>query len=95
MSDLLVDISNTIMFVTFYMVVFLMLPISKRQKRQQMEFKKFLFGGFLDKDHLESAIFDKNPEATLKERQFIRKKLAKLNWSTQVKATSIIMQSIV
>jgi hypothetical protein len=52
-----------------------MIPITERQKKCRADFQTFLFNGFMDVDHLQSAIFAQNPDMTEDERWIVIKDL--------------------
>ncbi len=59
----------------FVLVLYLMIPITERQKKGRADFQTFLFNGFMDVDHLQSAIFAQNPDMTEDERWIVIKDL--------------------
>ena len=50
--------ANIVELATFYLFVYLMLPISEKAKKKRAEFQKFLFCGFVKPEELENAILD-------------------------------------
>ena len=46
---------------SFWLVLYIMLPLTDRQKRQRKNLKTFLLNGFINIEHLESALLERNP----------------------------------
>lgn len=61
---LLLDLDNTTEILIFFLVAFLMNPVTQSLQNRHQQFQMFLFNGFVDKDHLESAILAQNPDLT-------------------------------
>lgn len=63
-ADILATVTDLLELLTFYLVIFLMLPLSTNMRNKRKEFNTFLHRGFVDFDHLESAVIAQNPEMT-------------------------------
>ena len=50
--------------ITFFLVVKLMLPITKSEKRTQSGYVQFVYKGFVDLTTLKAAIYANNPDMT-------------------------------
>ena len=55
-------LTNLMEFVTFFLVVKLMLPITPSEKEKRSKFQSFLFKGFADKNELKAAVLANNPD---------------------------------
>ena len=57
---------------TFFLVVKLMLPITKSEKKTRSTYLQFTFKGFVDLDALKDAIFANNPDMNTDQQSFVR-----------------------
>jgi hypothetical protein len=68
----------TVFLLASYLVVSsVLLPITKKQQLRRKDFNTFLTNGFLDIDHLESAIIRQNPSMTKEETYTIKQDIAR------------------
>ena len=56
---------------TFFLVVSLMLPVTEKAKQRYVEMQSFIFGGFVDREELESAVLEQNPDLTTSQKEFL------------------------
>ena len=56
---------------TFFLVVRMMLPITKLDKETRSKFQRFLFNGFADKNELKAAILANNPHMDTDQRSLV------------------------
>ena len=68
-------IGNLFDCIGFVLVLYLMSPVTEKQKKRRKDFQTFLLDGFIDVDHLQSAIFEKNPDMTEEERLNVNRDL--------------------
>ena len=57
--------------ITFFLVVRMMIPITKTDKQTRSKFQRFLFNGFADKNELKAAILAKNPGMDADQRSLV------------------------
>ena len=79
----------------FCLVVLLMLPMTKKQMQRAEDFKKFLFGGFLDADQLEKAVIAQNPELSDFHKDLIREEVQELKTKLRSDNTQAIVGGMV
>jgi len=60
-NNILNCISDFFESITFFLVVWLLLPLSEKMQAKHDDFKKFLYQGFIDRKQLEEAIHNQNP----------------------------------
>lgn len=70
--NLLTLIGNIIEMTTFYLVVFLMMPITETAKQKHIALKQFLLNGFLKPEELAAAVIAQDPEMPEETKNFIR-----------------------
>ena len=63
---------------TFFLVVRIMLPITKTDKETRSKFQRFLFNGFADKDELKTAILANNPHMDVDQRSLVEQDIDNL-----------------
>ena len=63
---------------TFFLVVRMMLPITKTEKESRSKFQRFLFNGFADKNELKAAILANNPHMDADERSLVEQDIDNL-----------------
>lgn len=66
-------------FLSFFLVVKLMLPVTPTDKETRSKFQRFLFKGFANKDELHAAVLANNPDMTIEQRAFMEHDLDQLN----------------
>lgn len=71
--------ANFFELTTFFLVVFLMLPLSAEKRKKRSDFTKFLHNGFMDVDHLESAILAQNPELTAEDKEILHDDMVRVD----------------
>ena len=64
---------------TFFLVVKLMMPITKSDKKNRASYQQFTFKGFIDHRALKDAIFKHNPDMTADQRSFVEHDMEELN----------------
>lgn len=64
---------------TFYLVVNMMLPITRSQREKRGELAKFMFCGFVNPEELENAILTTHTELTEEEIGYIRDDIHQLD----------------
>ncbi len=64
---------------TFFIIVKLMIPITKLDKKTRSNFQRFLFKGFANKDELKAAVLANNPDLDEDELSLINSDLQKLS----------------
>ena len=57
--------------ITFFLVVRMMIPITKQDKEARSKFQRFLFNGFADKNELKAAILANNPSMDADQRSLV------------------------
>jgi len=57
-ANLLNDAADLFEAISFFLVVYLMLPITDAAKQKRDRFQQFLFNGFLNREELKKAIFE-------------------------------------
>ncbi len=57
--------------ITFFLVVRMMIPITKTDKQTRSKFQRFLFNGFADKNELKAAILANNPGMDADQRSLV------------------------
>ena len=70
-TNILLVTSDIIVMTTFFLVVRMMLPITKNDKETRSKFQRFLFNGFADKDELKAAILANNPHMDADQRSLM------------------------
>ena len=70
---------NTIEQSTFFLVVYLMLPITSGQRRRKEELQRFLFCGFVEPSELKNAIKAQNPNMTPDTESIVMQDLGRLD----------------
>ena len=63
---------------TFFLVVRIMLPITKTDKETRSKFQRFLFNGFANKDELKAAILANNPLMDADQRSLVEQDIENL-----------------
>ena len=63
---------------TFFLVVRIMLPITKTDKETRSKFQRFLFNGFANKDELKAAILANNPLMDADQRSLVEQDIDNL-----------------
>lgn len=71
-NDLLIMTQQTIEMITFYLVVFLMMPLTKKSKQRFAALQKFLLNGFIKPEELEAAVLAQNPDMDEETRNQVR-----------------------
>ena len=75
---ILLCVGNLLEMATFFLVVKLMLPITKPEKDNRARYKQFLFMGFLDVNQLKYAVYRHNPGMSADQRSFVEHDLSEL-----------------
>ena len=70
--------SYIIEMTTFFLVVKMMLPITKNDKETRSKFQRFLFNGFADKNELKAAILANNPHMDADQRSLVEQDIDNL-----------------
>lgn len=76
----------------FWLVLFMMTPITKGQAKKRNEFESFLLDGFMDVKQLRTAIYENNPDMTVEEMQAVDEQME--TFSSYLESTKFT-QSIV
>lgn len=83
-------------YVSFFVVVYMMLPFLDYQRRKRLEFRRFLFTGLMDADHLESAIYAQHSDLSHSERSLVREEMQRLAaFMHETEGTQAIMANMV
>lgn len=83
-NDIVLMIADLLELLTFFLVIFIVLPVTKDQKQSRVKFQNFLFNGHSSLESLERAVLEANPsmneqdrvkvvEILLKRKQIIQK----------------------
>ena len=70
-SQILQITKNLVEAITFFVVIFMMLPMTKQQHKKRTEMKQFFLNGFVDFDSILPAIIAENPDMTVEEKQAV------------------------
>ena len=73
---------------SFCLVLYVMLPITKKQQARRQDFQTFLLNGMMNVDHLEEAIIKANPDMTEDQKQNVRRNCERLSSFLEVASTS-------
>lgn len=60
---------------SFFLLIYLMLPVTDSAKKCRTDMNRFLFDGFVNLEKLEEAVIAQNPSMTVSQRGFVRNDL--------------------
>ena len=86
--DLCAAFSDVFENASFCLVLYVMLPITKKQQARRQDFQTFLLNGMMDVDQLEEAIIKANPDMTEDQKQNVRRNCQRFNSFLEVASTS-------
>ena len=73
---------------SFCLVLYVMLPITKKQQARRQDFQTFLLNGMMDVDQLENASIKANPDMTEDQKQNVRRNCERFSSFLEVASTS-------